>query len=107
MPPPKCIIKSYQEISRPTTEVEAKTRRNLAGPAIPRNRRRSNKQLFPTPTRSLATARWWSSPFPRSRGRFSRSLSSTLDWTERLLFQAKERPRAKCFPGRLARRLAA
>lgn len=41
----------------------------------------------------------------RPRARFSRSLSSTLDWTERLLFQARERPRTKCFPGRLSRRL--
>lgn len=45
---PKCIIKSYQEISRPTTERGGKdATRNFVGPAIPRNRRRSNKQLFP------------------------------------------------------------
>lgn len=45
---PKCIIKSYQEISHPTTERGGKdATRNFVGSAIPRNRRRSNKQLFP------------------------------------------------------------
>jgi hypothetical protein len=108
--------------------------RNFVGLAIPRNRRRrSNKQLFPPAftlvlAATLALARLTPSrASPTKRGRSSRSLSSTLDWTERLLFQAREQPdpplpppaappapchpcrrRAKCFPGRLAaRRLAA
>lgn len=117
-----CIIKCYQEISRATRKARPdKSRQNFVLPAIPQNRRRSDKQ-----TLSLLLL------FVR----FSRSLSSTLDWSERLLFQAKassqspalllslspslsiasflsrgngetpfgaSRGETKCFPGRLAR----
>jgi len=86
---------------------EGDATRNFVGLAIPRNRRRrSNKQLFPPAftlvlAATLVLARLTPSRAPPTkRGRSSRSLSSTLDWTERLLFQAREQPAPLLFPPR-------
>lgn len=123
----ECIIKNYQEISRPATTErggqrrDAKLYRSRSSQfrgivADPTNNSFSpaSAPLVPTTTQAPDPTLYQHHHHPC--GRFSRSLSSTLDWTERLLFQARERPltprstlpsRTKCFPGRLARCLAA
>lgn len=116
---PKCIIKSYQEISRPTTERGGKdaTRRktlsvsqfheivaNLTNNSFLRFR--SARPLSPTIPIVPSPLSLFLSLIALAAVSLARYLPRSIGRSV-YCFKRESAPRAKCFPGRLARRLAA